>query len=1002
MSLHKILILSFIGLLINSCGERGTITYSPGEGNFNEGWEFTKDPNDTISLDLFNETGQLPTGWEKVSQPHTANIEPVDSPEKQWQGISRYRKFFSIAKKYEGRSVTLRFGAAMQVAKIYLNGELIETHLGGYLPFLVKLDGRIKFGKQNCILIELDNRDNPLFSPGKPLGEMDFNYYSGLYRNVTLDIKDKLHISDPVEANRVAGGGLLVTYSNVTQQSAEINVQVDVENEYEKDKNASLLYILLDPDGKTVISKSDSEQVTPARGYSRFKKQFIIENPRLWSPDNPELYSLNVRVISNDQPVDSVSETIGIRTFSFSSTDGFTLNGQKIRIRGTNRHQEYPYIGYALSDNAQYRDAWKIKQAGFNFVRCSHYPQSPSFLAACDELGILVMDPVPGWQFFGNEEFQNNAIENIRQMVRRDRNHPSIILWESSLNESNMSKEFMERGNRAVKEELPVGDVYTCGWIDEVYDVFIPARQHAKPPDYWNKYPKDKPLFIAEYGDWEYYAQDAGFNQTAFAGLKPEERTSRQLRGFGQKRLAQQALNYQEAHNDNLKGPAAGDANWLIFDYKRGYAPDIESSGIMDIFRLPKFAYFFYKSQAEDTEPMIYIANYWNDPDFKDVKVYSNCDEVELSLNGKLISRQKHDKDKNSTNLIHPPFSFKVPDFVAGTLEAKGYIAGKEIVKTERKTPGAPAKIILSLDLSGKAFEADKNDIVFVYASVTDAEGTVIPNDIRAISYYVEGDAELVGDNPRKAEAGTSTILLRSGKKPGIIKISATADGIDSGELLIESKFQISKLADSLYPPAYYAPDCVIDWSKRHYKERIREFKNDPLQKKDIVFIGNSITEGGKDWGKRLNNNRVKNRGISGDVTDGVLNRLGEVCYAEPEAVFIMIGINDLDGCNKAADETRSGILKIAITIQYGSPETRVFIQTILPTSNKNVVDKIAKVNKALKDSADLHGYFLIDLHDSFADENDLMKSNYTTDGYHLNEEGYQLWVSLIKEFIHP
>jgi beta-galactosidase len=783
MTIQKALFILILPFLVSSCHKSTPIIFSTETGNFNSGWEFIKDPSGEISSELFQKSGEKTSVWQKVRLPHTANIEAVDSADKQWQGTARYRKFFTVPKQFKDKAVTLNFEAAMQVAKVFLNGELIQTHSGGYLPFQVRLDEKVKFGSENCILIELDNRDNPVVPPGKPLPTLDFNYYSGIYRNVTIEVKDKLHISDPVTANRVAGGGLLVTFTDVTAQSAKINVQVDVENETESALPASLKISLKDADGKSVLSETIAEQTVSASGFVQYKQQFKLESPKLWSPENPNLYRLNVTVLSKNMPVDSLSEKIGIRTFSFSAKDRFVLNGQKLKLRGTNRHQEYPYIGNALSDNAQYRDAYKIKQAGFNFVRSSHYPQSPAYLAACDELGILVIDAIPGWQFVGNEEFQNNSIRDARQMVRRDRNHPSIILWEASLNESGMPKQYMERAHQAVHEELPVADVYTCGWIDEVYDVFIPARQHAKAPDYWNKYSKDKPMLIAEYGDWEYYAQNAGFNQTAYGNLQTEERNSRQLRGAGQKRMAQQALNYQESHNDNLNGPAAGDANWLMFDYKRGYATDIESSGIMDIFRLPKFAFYFYASQAEKAEPMIFIANFWNDPKFKDVKVYSNCDEVELSLNGKVIARQKPDRNRNSIHLKHPPFTFSVPEFVAGKLEARGFNDGKVAIKTERKTPGSAAKIDLSIDQSGKELQSGKNDIVFVYASVTDAEGTVIPDDSRAINFTIEGDAELIGDNPRKAEAGISTILLRAGKTSGIIKIKASGDGLTSGEL---------------------------------------------------------------------------------------------------------------------------------------------------------------------------------------------------------------------------
>jgi beta-galactosidase len=765
--------------------------YAQLKQSFNKGWEFVKGVDTVYSPRFINRWDD--TKWEKIALPHTANLEPVEKTAQQWQGICYYRKFFTLPASSKNKHIALQFDAAMQEADVYLNGEHIFKHLGGYLPFYIDISRKVIPGKENVVVVRLDNRDNPVIPPGKTLRTLDFNYYSGIYRNAWLITKDKVYISNAIAADHIAGGGILVYYDNITARSANLVVKTELNNEDEIPRNVKVKVTLADRSGKIIAAaQSRTETIDPGSGKT-FMKAIVVYNPKFWSPESPHLYQLTVEAVDGSKVVDREILKTGIKKVRITS-DAFFLNDKKVKIRGTNRHQDYPWIGNALSDNAQYRDAYKIKQAGFNFVRLSHYPQSPAFMEACDELGIMVMDAIPGWQFAGNDSFKVNSLRDIRHMIRRDRNYTSVVLWEASLNESNMRKDFMQKAHDIVREELPYPGVYTAGWKNEVYDVFLPARQHGKAPDYWKKYNEARPLIVAEYGDWEYYAQNAGFNQTAYKDLKPEARTSRQLRGFGEKRLLQQSLNYQESHNDNLYGNALGDANWLMFDYNRGYAQDIESSGIMDIMRLPKFSFYFYQSQADPlnnghfNKPMVHIANYWQEGSDTVVKIYSNCDEVELFLNGKKIARQRPDKDQYSTNLKHPPFTFHVSAFKAGTLSAKGYVKGSVVAQHQRRTPGRPSAIRLRVDHSNKDLEAGCNDIIFVYADIIDKNGTVIYDAADPVQFKLSGDGELVGQNPRAVEAGTATILLRAGGKPGKLTVVATGEGGIKGELTLYSK----------------------------------------------------------------------------------------------------------------------------------------------------------------------------------------------------------------------
>lgn len=772
---------------IFSCGPSGTLVdpekylYSRTVENFGNDWQFQR-VEDSLK------------GWETVHIPHTVKIEPLVVND-QWQGVARYRKTLNIT-SLNDQKWFLHFEGVMQEARVFINGKVVHRNKGGYLPFTVDATPHLKPEFANIIEVEVINEDDTSIPPGKVLKDLDFNMYGGIYRNVQLIKTNKIYITNAVRANIINGGGILVHFDSIGNNAAAGLIKTHIRNESARAEELSIRTTFTSGNGNRTEFISETQKIEPRRDVS-ISQRVQIPDPQLWSPSSPNLYNVLVEVISEGNVIDSRELRTGIREIKLTA-EGFYLNGEKLFINGTNRHQEYPYVGYALSDEAQYRDAYKIKEAGFNFVRLSHYPHATAFLEACDELGLLVMNAIPGWQYFEEGQFVENALQDIRDMARRDRNHPSVVFWENSLNESDMPEEFMFRANQILKAELPYKDIFTAGWLDHrSYDLFIPARQHARPPHYWNLYKKsNRPILIAEYGDWEYYAQNAGFNQSAFSDLQEAERTSRQLRGAGETRLLQQALNYQEAFNSNIKGAQTiGHANWLMFDYNRGYADDLEASGISDIFRIPKFSYYFYKSQKtpskqEFSGPMAFIANYWTPESTTMVKVFSNTGEVALYLNGELVERRKPDNNEISTHLPFPPFTFELESFIAGTLRAVGFIEGQEVAEHSVRTPEAPLKLELEADLSGKNISIASPDMVFVYAKIVDRNGTIVPDAANTIEFSIEGNqnAEIVGGNKKEAEAGIATILLRTNSFSGPLKILARSPRLGENTLILNNK----------------------------------------------------------------------------------------------------------------------------------------------------------------------------------------------------------------------
>ncbi|WP_242695257.1 glycoside hydrolase family 2 TIM barrel-domain containing protein [Shewanella sp. 4t3-1-2LB] len=742
---------------------------------FNQHWQFKKSAQ---ALPL----AQLTVPWQSVSLPHTPRLEP-EVVNQQWQGIAWYQKQFDVPDAWLQKVVLIRFEAAMNQADVWLNGQKVGSHLGGYLPFTLDLSHALKPGS-NTLLVRLDNRDNPITGP-KPLHLLDFNTYGGLYRGVSVQIKDKLMITDEMLANSVGGGGVFVTYPEVSDQRATIAIKTQLQNQYTENKTLQLTQTLL-WQGQTIASTTQPYQLA-AGEVADVKQQITVTTPKLWSPQSPNLYTLQTELFSGEQLIEQQQRQIGIRSFTFNAKHQLLINGKQTFLRGVNRHQEYPFVGYALSAQADYRDAVKIKQAGFDYVRLSHYPHSPAFMQAADKLGLVVLDAVLGWQYYNPDPaFADHVVDSCRDLIRRDRNHPSVLAWECSLNETEMPATLIKRLNDAVHQEFPGS--FSAGW-QAGYDIFVQARQHRLQ----HYQTPQQPYIVSEYGDWEYYAQNAGFNQDSWGDLKEEQRSSRQLLNRGEKRLLQQALNIEEAHNDNFTVPAFADGYWVMFDYNRGYTDDIEASGIMSLYRQPKYSYYFFASQRDASEvsplfqsgPMVHIASEWQADSSTDVRVFSNADAVALYLNGQLIARQAATRDHYSQHLAHPPFIFHLGKFTAGTLRAEAIIDDKVVATHEVSTPGKAASIRLQLDTSGVAPVPGVNDILFVYAQLQDKDGHPLWSNDIPLQAKASGDIEILNQTPIVTSMGQGALLIRIGNSLKHAQVTVTAAGLPPATLML-------------------------------------------------------------------------------------------------------------------------------------------------------------------------------------------------------------------------
>jgi beta-galactosidase len=758
----------------------------------NQDWEFYRPDDATTKSSMVAPDN---TAWETVCLPHSVRLEPLNaSGGRNYQGICWYRKTFTANPAWAGKTIYLHFEGAMQVADIWLNDKNLLSHYGGYLPFTVDLTGKLPLdGKPSTLLVRLDNSDNPEVPPGKAQSGTDFSYFGGLYRSVWLEVLNPVHISDEYLANRVAGGGIFVTYPEVSAAQATVAVQTEIQNDGSANQNCTVSQEIVGADGKPVASEAHTLTVH-AGEWGTARQSLRVVSPLLWHPYHPHLYTLRTSVRAGSQLLDQRETRIGIRRFQFTQK-GLFINDERFFTIGVNRHQDHPYVGYALPPSAQYRDALKLREAGFTSYR-SHYPQDPSFMDACDKLGIIAIVSNPGWQFFGGKTFAERSYQNVREMVRRDRNHPSVMLWEPVLNESRYTPEFCRTVHELVHAEYPGDQCFTAG-DDERGD-----GEHILDVLYaWRS--GNKPRFGREWGD--------GVDNWA-----DQQSRVRVDRAWGEMPMLVQAMTHLAKLEKTIKGNTTGGADlWAGIDCYRGYHHQPFYGGPLDLFRLPKFDYYMFQSQRPpevvlpgvDSGPMVFIANFATPSSPANVTVFSNCEEVRLYQNGKLLATQKPDAGRS---VPHPPFTFSTSGqdtdkttyymtnveskpYVPAEYRAEGLIGGKVVAEHRVQSPGVMSQIQLTVDDCGQTLIADGADWVRVHACVCDKRGAVNPFSDDLITFSVEGPGSIIGDarigaNPVRPRFGIATVLVRAGTAPGRIRVRAEAFGLRVGETVIESR----------------------------------------------------------------------------------------------------------------------------------------------------------------------------------------------------------------------
>ena len=701
------------------------------------GWRFHEKPNDAALMPAFNDST-----WPAVNLPHCVaplswqNWDPAS-----WEKLWIYRRRFTLPDAFHNLRTFLHFEGVMTSATPVLNGHALPRHVGGYLPFSYEITSLIKNG-ENVLAVEVDSRWQNVPPEGSPKGPRSIDYLEpgGIWGSVSIRAVPGIFLKDvfakPVNVLNTHRHVEVTCTLDAAEASEAIQITADLEESGRIVAHASQRLRIEKPGETTVLLHLDN-----------------LQNIKLWDVEHPHLYELRVTAASAKKLLHEYRTRIGFRDARFE-VDGFFLNGRRLKLFGLNRHELYPYVGRAMPPRVLRRDAEILRREFHcNMVRCSHYPQSEAFLNACDELGLMVWEEPPGWQYLGDDAWKYLVVRDVSEMVRRDRNHPCVIIWGVRINESHNDPALYRR-TKQVAESLDgtrptSGSMTRLSTQDWLQDVFAFDDYHTAPDGTAGLAAPlpGVPFFVSE--------AVGQFNYPARHGFDRKYRRAGDIAT-----QVDQAVRHAQVHDKSAANPRyCGVTAWCAFDYPsliNAYHA-VKCPGVADMFRIPKLGAALYASQVNPSrQPVIEPDFYWDfgpatpsGPGDKAL-IFSNCDRVELFVNGVLHSILHPDRT-HFPHLPYPPFvanfsNLRVDPLRPPELRIDGYL-GQRLVLS-RSFSADTSKDQLTVQADDKELFADGSDSTRIVFRVTDKYGAQRLFGSGEVMLKLTGPGTILGDNP--------------------------------------------------------------------------------------------------------------------------------------------------------------------------------------------------------------------------------------------------------------